>query len=198
MPINFKKAPPNMSGPPTGEDMDIVGSHQRCLLAAALRTEGPILELGVGWYSTPLLHEIATVQKRKLYTFDNQPYWLPSFKPLQCEHHDIICVGWWPEMYDIIAGERFGLIFVDQGQPIEREYSVRHLLEVEEGKNAVYVMHDTEELHAYGYERTLPLFRYKVRDECQTAWTTIASNAIDVTRWRLRFIGPHKPSKEIT
>jgi hypothetical protein len=47
----------------------------------------------------------------------------------------------------------------------------------------VFVMHDTEELFAYGYNRTLPMFKYKYTDKCQAAWTTIASNKIDVTKW---------------
>ena len=35
------------------------GSHVRLLTAAALSTEGDILECGTGFFSTPLLHKIA-------------------------------------------------------------------------------------------------------------------------------------------
>src|SRR5678816_1277742 len=79
--------------------MDIVASHQRCLIAAMMRTTGPVLELGVGWYSTPLLHEICKVQKRKLLTFDNNSDWLVQFLPLRSEYHYLNLVQWWGDFY---------------------------------------------------------------------------------------------------
>jgi len=196
MPMNFDSAPPCMSGPPVGDSMDIVASHQRVLIAAALRTTGDILELGCGWYSTPLLHEIATVQNRQLWTFDNQEYWLPPFKKLTCPEHKIIRVGWWGDMYGYFPdrNHRFGLVFVDQGQPCEREYAIRNLIE----RADVFVMHDTEEKVAYGYERTLKMFKHQVTDKCQRAWTTVASNIIDVTKWGLRLMDSHEQATEIT
>ena len=38
------------------------GSHVRLLAAAALATEGDILELGTGLFSTPLIHQIVAEQ----------------------------------------------------------------------------------------------------------------------------------------
>jgi hypothetical protein len=195
--INFQGAAPNMSGPPTGSDMDLVASHIRLLAAAALRTQGDVLELGCGWYSTPLLHEITRVQGRRLWTFDNQPYWLPPFEPFKSDMHLISRVGWWQEMYDCFPKSlRFGLVFVDQGQPIEREYAIRELLKREMAD--VFVMHDTEEGHAYGYTRTLPLFKYKWTDESQKVHTTVASNTVNVRAWGLIPLQPHDPSEQIT
>lgn len=156
--------------------MDIVGSHQRCLVAAALRTEGLMVELGVGWYSTPILHEIAHAQKRKMITYDNNRDWILQFKGLKSEYHDLVTLGWWGDMP---LANHYGMVFVDQGQPIEREYSIRRMVDVVD----VFVMHDTEESFAYGYNRTLPMFKYQYTDKCQAAWTTIASNKIDVTKW---------------
>jgi hypothetical protein len=138
--------------------MDLVATHQRLLVGSALRTTGPILELGVGWYSTPLLHEITTVQRRRLLTVDNNRDWLAQFECLGNEYHSLHLVGWWGEMYEgvIPAKASFGLVFVDQGQPIEREYAVRRFL----NRADVFVLHDTEEPFAYGYCRTLPMFKY--------------------------------------
>lgn len=198
MPMAFNdNLPPNVSAGPTGGDMDIVGSHQRLLVAAALRTSGPILELGVGWYSTPILHEIARAQQRPLLTIDNNSDWLRQFQPLNSEFHKLRLVGWWGEMYDLVAkelGERIGLAFIDQGQPIEREYAIRNLLD----KVGVFVMHDTEEGFAYGYSRTIPMFRHLFTDKCQAAWTTVASNEIDVSGWNIRELSPVKPTKDVT
>ncbi len=192
------------------EPMDQVATHQRLLIGAALRTKGPILELGVGWYSTPLLHEVAATQNRRLYTIDNNPYWLAQFKDLEDDHHFLWPVGWWGELLSILRPDvRFGLVFVDHGQPCEREYAARALMDHVD----VFVFHDTEEGFAYGYDRVLGgrrypkdhpqrdvglgLFRYQWTDRCQKAWTTVASNTIDVTGW-FKELPPVEPSIEVT
>ena len=38
--------------------MDQYATHQRLLVAAVMQTEGPIVEMGCGNYSTPLLVEL--------------------------------------------------------------------------------------------------------------------------------------------
>lgn len=182
--------------------MDIVGSHQRLLIAAAVRTRGPILELGVGWYSTPILHELAKAQGRKLVTIDNNNDWLKQFKNFECSIHRLILVGWWGEAdyacssYDREA-DCWGTVFIDQGQPIEREYAIRRLL-AEKEQPELFVMHDTEEGFAYGYDRTLPMFRYKWTDKSQKAHTTIASNVRDVTKLEFVNLPSVDPTKDVT
>jgi hypothetical protein len=174
-------------------NMDLVATHQRSLVCAAMRTTGPMLELGVGWYSTTILHEIAEAQHRWLLTVDNIDYWLAQFKPLQSEYHRFADIGWWGDLDKVLGHQRFGLCFVDQGQPIEREYAIRKLID----RVDVFVMHDTEEGHAYGYSRTLPMFKHQCTDDCQQAWTTIASNKVDVSNWLLK-LPKVEPSMEVT
>ena len=156
-----------------------------------MRTTGPILELGCGWYSTPLLHEIARGQRRTLYTYDNAPEWLAAFKPFEGEWHKLIEVEWWG---DVLFGAYYGLVFVDNGQPIEREYLIRRLID----KADVFVMHDTEEKRAYGYGRTLAMFNYRWTDTSQPAHTTVASNKVDVRKWGLTQLKPRGLTEDIT
>lgn len=172
------------------EPMDLVATHQRCLIGAAMRTSGKILECGVGWYSTPLLHEIATVQKRPLWTVDNNPYWLAQFLSLENEWHKLQSVGWWGELE---LQDHYGLAFVDHGQPCRREDEIRRLID----RTEVFVMHDTEEDFAYGYGRIMPMFKYKFTDKCQKAWTTVASNSVDVSKW-FSELPPVEPTTEVT
>lgn len=186
MPMGFDvNGPPNVSANPKGNEMDLVATHQRLLVAACVRTKGDVLELGVGWYSTPLLHEIAVAQGRLLVTIDNNEHWLKPFKMLGQEHlHKLILAGWWgnaPLERTYWGGGRWSLVFLDQGQPIEREYAVHRLIQ----QTDVFVMHDTEEEFAYGYGRTLPMFKYKFTDKSHRTWTTVASNTVDVTKWGL-------------
>lgn len=202
------KLPAGVSAGPGEGAMDLVATHQRLLVGAALRTTGPILELGVGWYSTPLLHEIAEAQGRYLLTVDNDRHWLEQFSAsewpadrggaygLRSALHRLELVGWWGDLLRLPAfeaGGRWGLCFVDQGQPIEREYAVRALID----RVDVFVMHDTEDEYPYGYCRTLPMFKHRWTDKCQKAWTTVASNRIDVTGW-FRQLPPVEPTQEIT
>ncbi len=82
--------------------------------------------------------------------------------------------------------------------PIEREYALRRFLVNREAKADVFVLHDTEELFAYGYNRMLPLFKYKWTDTSQKAHTTIASMTVDVTRWDMLRLPPVEPTKDVT
>lgn len=173
--------------------MDMVATHQRSLIGAALRTTGKILELGCGAYSTLLLHEIGETQKRHVTTLDNNIQWLAQFMCLESAYHHLELVGWWGDAYEKMARERWGLVFVDQGQPIEREYAVRKLLDCVD----VFILHDVEEAFAYGYSRTLPMFRYNYTDRWQKAWTAVVSNVVDVSQWFID-LPPCEPSKEIT
>lgn len=200
--------------------MDIVSSHQRCLIAACMRTTGAILELGVGWYSTPLLHEIAKAEGRVLFTVDNNNDWLSQFKCLQCNFHSLHLIDWWGNLASYMEKQtsRIGVCFVDQGQPIEREYTTRQLLESNYLDIEVFVFHDTEEGFAYGYSRILGdypkhyprmgtnpgMFKYQVTDKCHydngkpVAWTTVASNKIDVREWGIIDLPPVGRSEEVT
>lgn len=181
--------------------MDLVASHQRSLIAAVMRTKGPILELGCGWYSSPLLHEIAAATGRPLVTIDNNKDWLEQFRAtdwpkeygLERDGHKLILVGWWGDApFDLYP--RWGLCFVDQSQPAEREYAVRRLMDAVD----VFVMHDTEEGPAYGYNRVLPMFKYRWDDKCQRAYTSIVSNVIDVSKWGMVELPKVKPATEVT
>jgi hypothetical protein len=184
-----------------------------------MRTSGSILELGVGWYSTPLLHEIAVAQDRWLVTADNQEAWFNQFKGLghttkQPNGHLMVLVGSWLELFEMTvihqSSRPWGLVLVDQGQPIEREYAVRKLVTMPQFRDAVYVLHDTEEGRAYGYDRILGrnryssdipeygLFRHQWTDHSQKTWTTLASLTKPVEDWGIIELPPVEPEQEVT
>lgn len=192
MPILFSDdLPPNVSAGPGEGAMDLVATHLRSLVTAALRTRGTILELGVGWYSTPVLNAIAEATRRRIVTLDNNEDWLKQFYPLRSEYHKIELVGFWGDAP--LERESYGLVFVDNGQPAEREYLSYRLLD----RTDVFVFHDTEEGPAYGYNRVLPKFRYVYTDKAQKAFTSIASNSVDVRKW-VKDLSPVEPTREVT
>lgn len=70
------------------------GSHVRLLTAAALSTTGDILELGTGFFSTPLLHQIVKEEggRRMIVSSDTDSNWLPLFRNLTTTFHQILLV----------------------------------------------------------------------------------------------------------
>lgn len=55
----------------------------------ALRTTGPILEVGAGLFSTPVLHGFCKRNKRLLYTVERDPEWLAKFEEYKSDFHVI-------------------------------------------------------------------------------------------------------------
>jgi len=70
------------------------GSHVRLLTAAALSTKGDILELGTGFFSTPLLHQIVKEEggRRMIVSTDTDSNWLPLFRNLSSSFHQVLLI----------------------------------------------------------------------------------------------------------
>ena len=128
--------------------MDLYATHQRLLVKYMMQTTGPVIELGAGNYSTPILHEIAAAQGRPLTTVDNNPEWLNRFKLFEWERHTLTLLPSW----DDFQAEPCGLAFVDHADPPghPRWIQVEKLLPVA----GVIVIHDTED-DLYGYARLI-------------------------------------------
>lgn len=52
------------------------GSHLPAVLACVAASTGPVLELGVGHFSTPQLHALCAVMGRQLVSVESHPDWL--------------------------------------------------------------------------------------------------------------------------
>lgn len=197
--IHVRGEYPQQSNPPplipraAEPQMNDYATHQRFLLRAALNTKGWILELGCGWFSTPLLHEIAVSQERRVHTEDNDPIWLELIRPnFQHPLHSWRC----PIAREFLKG-RWGLAFVDHGPTPETPRNEKGLLNGLDRAQAVldlmgcvdvFVLHDTQKSvrWEYDWDEILPLFKYSITDDTHSAHTTIASNVVDVTgaSWR--------------
>lgn len=173
---------------------DMMASHQRVLIAAALRTAGPILELGCGWYSTPLLREIDAALQRPVFTIDTNREWASRFP-------GSVLVESWDDCWRMGEPLRWGLAFVDCSPRESRVRLVLRLLPFV----SVFVLHDTEppapavkehgykDADAYGFDEVLGTYRYdgggkglfpfQYTDKTHDVWTTVCSCMIDVERW---------------
>ena len=139
--------------------MDLYGTHQRLLVKWMMQTTGPVIELGAGNYSTPILHEIAAAQGRHLTTVDNNPDWLNRFKLFENDGHTLELLQSWNDF----KPESCGLAFVDHADPPShpRWLQVQKLLPVA----GVIVIHDTED-DQYGYAKLMD--QIEIIDEDRT------------------------------
>lgn len=159
------------------------GSHLPLLMKAVALTEGPILELGCGLYSTTPLHWACWVPKRKLVTYENNPAFFGFLKAYETDFHEVHCVDDWNEI-DISAP--WSVAFVDHEAGANREIDgtkVRRWREVERLQHAEYVVaHDSEGRNdrKYGFSQIDHLFKYKFEYLHAFPHTTIWSNLHDV------------------
>lgn len=149
------------------------GSHVPMLLAAFEATDGPVLELGAGDCSTPLLHSLCHVTKRSLLTVESNPVWFSRFDALRDEVHDVSLISQWDGFYsNVIDGRDWGLIFVDQSPSDSRAAALARV----KGKTVV-VVHDAERKDG-GLRDVINGFKYRLFDKprARQPWTAAMSH----------------------
>ena len=127
-------------------------THQPFLWHMLHKTFKPILELGSGYGSTPLLHAYSAKHGIPLYTLDHDADWLSRFSSLKSELHKHICVdvakGWDAFQEAIPKGIEWGVVFVDHGSWQSRVDCARALKD----KADYILVHDFDNLVAnYGF-----------------------------------------------
>ena len=159
------------------------GSHRPALCEAVVRTAGPILELGMGDTSTHALHGVAETCGRLVCSYDHAASWVERYSKLRTAHHRIESITSWDECP--IESMRWGVALVDHAPAKRRKIDIARLAD----RADVIVVHDTEE-PAYGYDRVLSTFKYRLDDRSCTPWTTLLSNTLDVSSWTIRKLVP--------
>ncbi len=142
------------------------GSHLSILTACVVETNGPVLELGIGHYSTPVLHYLC--KRRLLVSVDNSSKWMDDFRKFETERHKIL-LG--ENSLNDYSDVFWDVIFVDQSPANSRIESLRKYAM----KSKYIVVHDTDR-PVYRYDQVWPLFKYKVDFKTYLPWTTVVSN----------------------
>lgn len=144
-------------------------THLPHLRKAVELTTGPVLELGAGEGSTPLLHELCTKAGRRLVTVESDRGWLERFESMASELHTLVHHED-PAWVVAQAEPPWGVIFIDHAPGKTR----RDALERASGKADFILVHDTEDL-GYGLEDLLSSFRYRKDFRYSRPWTTAVS-----------------------
>lgn len=138
----------------TQEEQTKWGSHLPPLLACLAATTGPVLELGVGHFSTPALHAYCLTANRRLVSAEQNERWFTEFQSrYESNLHDF-----YHGEYDILLDGftvRWGVAFIDESPGGERRAkSFAALLPVSD----FVVVHDCEET-GDNYPAILPLLK---------------------------------------
>lgn len=127
------------------------GSNSIPLTVATLLTSNDILELGMGLFSTPLLHNIGADLKRQVVSVDTDLEWLSKFKIYNITSNHKIYHLTQDEMNQFGLNQNWGLVLVDH-----IDAATRSLNAINFSRRAqIVVVHDTEKSQEnfYGYER---------------------------------------------
>ena len=148
------------------------GSHLPVLLQALGKTTGPVLELGMGVTSTPLLSAWCGMEGRELRSVDNdQKVYEWAVARYSAPHHAICLVWDWDNAR--IDGN-WDVVLVDHSPSERRVVEIKRL-----AHRAQYiVIHDSNGRYEreYHYSTIYPLFRYKLDFTALEPSTTVLSN----------------------
>lgn len=147
-------------------------SHQHLLVRHVINTVGPVLELGAGFYSSRILHEICKAQDRKLVTLEGHKDFAGKFADLNYGKHTVKHVADWNKFdWQPILDEKWSVIFVDHAPGERRIVDMAALADTTE----YMLVHDSE-TGSYGYEPVFDTFKYRYDDKTYPTWTTAVSN----------------------
>jgi hypothetical protein len=152
------------------------GSHKLALLAASILTAehgGPVMEMGCGYHSTLLLHQIVVIeQKRYLLSTDTDREWLSKFESnMSSSIHQFRHISQTSE-WDLVGNDppRWSIVFIDHKPGERRVIDIIRLANVSD----IIIIHDTETA-SYNYEQGLSLYPYRYRYNYLPTCTDVVS-----------------------
>ena len=173
------------------------GSHVLPLFASVMVTSGSMLEMGCGFFSTPLLDRISKEQRRFMLTAETDLAWMNKFTHMNSTLHRFVHVPVYEgrinaSLWNGVGGyQNWGVVFVDH-RPGDRRFvdvlRMRHQADI-------LVIHDTE-TKKYHYEPILETFPHKYTCTFWRVHTTVVSDSNPdkinliktITQWSLESI----------
>jgi len=153
-------------------------SHIPLLLKYSEITKGPILELGAGLFSTPLLHWICAESERPLLTYEHNKEWFETARRFRARNHLVRFVKNWDEidLTEIPPNinknySRWDLAFIDHEGD-------RRMVDAIRLKSAAeyIILHDTNDVRAYDPQKLRSHFKYRHDWTFSIPTTSVVSN----------------------
>jgi hypothetical protein len=148
-------------------------SHLPVLIRAVLATDGPVLEMGTGMFSTPVLHWLCA-EHRELVSYETDEKYAALAEQYREPWHAIRLV---PDWDAALIERQWDVALVDHRPGERRKEDIRRLAPWAR----LIVVHDTcaRDDKWYRYSDVFPLFRYSWSTRYRPR-TTVLSNAVDV------------------
>lgn len=153
--------------------MNPFATHMPVLLACLRHTAGPVLELGSGWFSTPLVAAFAT--DRLVRTVETNHEWYDrisrvcTYQPITRHRHQIVFV---PDYNDApMDDHQWSVVLLDHEPPPRRGVDALRLRD----RCQLMIGHDSEHPD-YGYGPAFDTFKYRYTLSSVFPWTTVVSD----------------------
>lgn len=153
------------------------GTHLAALIKAISKTNGDVLELGTGIFSTPYLRYQCMLSNRKLVSYENYKNWynflLKYYEPNQ--NHEINFV----EKYSDAPTDRdWDVVLIDQTPDSSRTEEAIRLM----NRAKYIIVHDSNPSNdrVTHYSRIYPLFKYRSDWNGDKNRATVLSNLVDL------------------
>lgn len=161
-------------------EMGRMATHLPLLLRVAEVSEGDILEMGTGYFSTLFLRWYCEMFGRNLYSFESVRHWYERAITKPKPYHHIFYT---PDFDKAEIERPWGMAFIDHGPNYRRKVDIPRLANLAQ----YIVIHDTQpdgKAHDlptdYGYEAIWPLFKYRCDYTKLVPWTSAVSNFHDL------------------
>lgn len=150
------------------------GTHLMCLAGAIAQSQGPIIECGMGHFSSRLICD----SRRQAVGYETDCSWLaemarhysrPGYDMRMCPLSDLGMIDW--NRVNFCEPGRWGVALIDQHPTAGRLVAISALSDICD----FIVVHDTE-CPTYYYEPLLRTFRFRFDDDCIPR-TTVVSNS---------------------
>ena len=159
------------------------GTHLGALIACMQRTKGDVLELGIGYSSTPYLHYQCEIDKRNLISMENDNGWIRRFAYSdfymhnfdRSKYHTFVYVENWE---DAEIEKPWDVVLVDHSPSSRRKEEVKRL-----ANHAKYIIiHDSnkEFEKEYRYSEIYPLFKHRKVWTGDDRHTDVLSNFVNL------------------
>lgn len=143
------------------------------LIKAVQATDGAVMELGGGTFSTPLLHWLCAESGRTLITYESNFEYFRALKNFQSKNHRICFVENWD---NIDLNRHYSVVLIDHVAERRKIDAVRL-----KDKADYIIIHDTNEIEYYGYDKEFwDNFKYRYDWKCTIPFTSIISNFKDI------------------
>lgn len=137
--------------------IDDYATHQQILVREAIKSHLDIMETGCGYYSTPILVEIAKARGVKLIGFVQEINWARRFDYLIGENYQQIQIDFTNE---IPLTQRFGMCFLDHEQFVRDR--IKHLNNILKFTDTV-IVHDADKVSSFAFLHklyTIEMFKH--------------------------------------